>query len=66
MTSGETLTESMVADKEQQMHAINSLTTALKVSGMNRALDDRADGRDGSGRLTNGDPAPLMLWGEDW
>ena len=66
MTSVETPTGSMVVEKERQIQAINSPTTALKVSGMNRTWERRAEQPATACCLTNGDPAPLMLWGEEW
>lgn len=51
--------------KEKQIEAINSLTTALKVSGISRKQSGNGVMQRNGTRLTNGDPAPLMLWGEE-
>lgn len=65
MTTGKASTGTKLDAAERQIEAINSLTTALKVSGVNRARTSGAERAREGGRLTNGDPTPLMLWGEE-
>ena len=64
MTTGKMGTEPDADRQGKQIEAINSLTVALRLSGINR---EGGGNRMSSavGRLSTGDPAPLMLWGEE-
>jgi len=66
MTSENAPTGTKLEGRKREIEAINSLTTALKVSGIDRMRRGDGETARSISALTNGDPAPLMLWGEEW